>query len=480
MTTRSHSKAQADVATEKEKGEDRAVSLETREFELEKLEQAVRSREQRLKMHENTLREEMEKIEEARQKLEKDRDYFEREATKREIDLEGREQERELNLDNREAASQPPNLLNLTTESRYQRRSQGFEQSGDNSKIKISFREVTESIPYYDGYNIPLTRFTRACRRAREIIPPNAERDLTKLLINKLGNRAYSAVEDEPCDSISDLIDLLTGAFGSPKTVDQYRGELSTVFLKPFEHVLDYISRVKDLRTAILDMERREKHYLDPYFASQIDDLTARSFVDGLPLEYRIQIGPDTRMSHTQAFAAAKTIAKRRELDKQRESERRDTRYRPDERNARDTQYPTNVSYPRRYDTPSAYQRTTSDNYRVNNTTRQPVIRHSYSSPPTMRPRNNNNNNHDSYPNTRIEQRPVVTKTCNYCKRPGHTIDECRTREYNNKLRSHMPGNSPGPSGIRDAAPMATPKITRPMNQVSIEAQESNEIPNIE
>ncbi|KYN00580.1 hypothetical protein ALC62_08649 [Cyphomyrmex costatus] len=63
-------------------------------------------------------------------------------------------------------------------------------------------------------------------------------------------------------------------------------------------------------------MERREKRYLDPYFISQIDDLTTRSFIDGLPFEYRIQMGSEARMSHTSAFAAAKTISKRRELDK--------------------------------------------------------------------------------------------------------------------------------------------------------------------
>lgn len=123
----------------------------------------------------------------------------------------------------------------------------------DTPAPKVSFREATDSVPYFDGYKILLAQFTRACRRVREIIPPSAERNLTKLLINKLGRRAYYAVEDEPCSSVTELIDLLTDAFSTAKTLDQYRGELSIVFLKSGEHVLDYISRVKDLRTAILD-----------------------------------------------------------------------------------------------------------------------------------------------------------------------------------------------------------------------------------
>jgi len=37
---------------------------------------------------------------------------------------------------------------------------------------KVSFREATESVPYFDGYDIPLAQFVRACRRAEEIVPP--------------------------------------------------------------------------------------------------------------------------------------------------------------------------------------------------------------------------------------------------------------------------------------------------------------------
>lgn len=130
---------------------------------------------------------------------------------------------------------------------------------------------------YYDGYNIPLAQFTRAYRRAHEIIPASAERNLTKLLINKLTERAYYAVEGEPCDTVTELIDLLIGAFGSLKTLDQYCGELSTVFLRSNEHVFDYISRVKDIRTAILDAKRRDKKGLNPRFVAEINDLTAHA-----------------------------------------------------------------------------------------------------------------------------------------------------------------------------------------------------------
>ncbi|KYN17325.1 hypothetical protein ALC57_10390 [Trachymyrmex cornetzi] len=349
--------------------------------------------------------------------------------------------------------------------------------SHDGLNIKVSFREAMESVPYFDGYNIPLARFTRACRRAREIIPPTAERNLTKLLVNKLGNRAYYAVEDEPCETVSDLIDLLTGAFGSPKTLDQYRGELSTIFLKPGEHVLDYISRVKDLRTAILDTERREKRASDPHFINEIDSLTTRSFCDGLPFEYRIQMGPETRRRHTDAFAAAKAIAKRRELDKQREADRqRDTRYRADR--DRDNRFPAEMGRPLAHSTP---HRRESPPY-VNNSRYQANAPQQYksfaytperrfNSPQRRTPPHNNDSSIERHrtPNTNSFGNKEY---CKYCKIPGHRIEDCRKRQHNNNLREQ--GNANGPSRRQDVAPADEPKHTRPVNTIETKTEENN------
>ncbi|KYN01709.1 hypothetical protein ALC62_07494 [Cyphomyrmex costatus] len=369
--------------------------METREYELGRIEQAIREKEQRLKAHENSMRQQLEQIENGRRQLESDRDTFDRQTNKRELELEARErqinkQEQVIDDLQNEATALPPRCdvvkeTHFKTEYSHLPLPQGPQGIGPTDytpKLKVSFREVTESVPYFDGYNIPLSRFTRACRRAREIIPPNAERDLTKLLINKLGHRAYYAVEDEPCDSIIDLIDLLTGAFGPPGAVDKYRGEISTIYMKPKERILDYISRVKDLRTAIIDAERRERRYLDPYFITQIDDLTTRSFIDGLPFEYRIQMGSEARMTHTGAFAAAKAISKRRELDKQWESDRSDARYRSEyDRDSR----PINTRSPL---TPPTHQRPPRDFYR-DTSPRQPDTRRVEFSQLAPQPREN-------------------------------------------------------------------------------------------
>ncbi|KYN00135.1 hypothetical protein ALC62_09096 [Cyphomyrmex costatus] len=161
--TRSQGKADATVESEADKS--KLTALQTREYELERMERAIREKEQRLKAHENSMRKELDLIETARKQLESDRDNFDRQANKRELEFEAREQQinktQQSNLQD-EAAALPqfesrkeihfkPEYNNLMLP--------GVRQTDTTPTIKVSFREITETVPYYDGYNIPFIAF---------------------------------------------------------------------------------------------------------------------------------------------------------------------------------------------------------------------------------------------------------------------------------------------------------------------------------
>lgn len=333
------------------------------------------------------------------------------------------------------------------------------EDSAEISPIpKVSFREATESVPTFDGYNISLSQFVRACRRAKEIVPASSERNLTKLLINKLRGRAYYAVEDEPCETITQLIDLLTTGFGSPKTVDQYRGELSTVFIKPNEHMLDYISRVKELRAAIFDTERREKGFISNSLTKEIDKMTAKSFRDGLPLEYRLQMQLDDESDPFTIFGIAKALAKRHELDKQ----RYDTRPNNERISERHTFTPVGRPIAQSTPTRRLENNTNFRNEPIYRTTHRPVL----SRPTNEMP---NNQNQRNLPRTEFIHDPrsndnnYAEKWCRYCKNRGHEIEECRKREYNNSQKQQTSGNAQDPSRRPDAPRVDALRDSRPI-----------------
>jgi len=254
------------------------------------------------------------------------------------------------------------------------------------------------------------------------------------------------------------------------------------IYLKPYEHILDYISRVKELRTAILDAERRETGTILKGVEAEINTLTGRSFCKGLPLEYCLQMKESLYNKPFEAFSVAKTIAKEQELDKSRfgTRDRQDRAY-PQRQLApfappRDRYSDTR---PNRADQTQAVQ---SDYHRAkysrNSNQQQERPQNNY--PPAKFPPEYNNRSIRTIrdPSSGVTDTSNVNqeaKQCKYCKNFGHEISECRKREYNNARRNN-PGNSQGPArptgDARQGPPMQT---TRPVNPVDVIPVESIE-----
>jgi len=257
METRGKTKTSgqgSESATPPENLELRAQELATKEFELREIE-SMREREARLRSQKASLLQKLDEIEASKRTLEKEMESFHHKMATRELEVFARE--REIGKRWNDSDVTPIEATARTTPCEPTAPIfPGYAAPINRAPInnfdespapKVSFREATEFVPYFDGYNIPFAQFTSACRRAQDVIPPSAERNLTKLLINKLGRRTYYAA-DEPCDTVTELIDLLSDAFDTCKIPEQCRGELSMIHIKPGEHMLDYICRVKDLR----------------------------------------------------------------------------------------------------------------------------------------------------------------------------------------------------------------------------------------
>lgn len=110
-----------------------------------------------------------------------------------------------------------------------------------NESCEYTLKEAVNTIPVFDGNNITALQFSRACRRAREIVPPQAERTSVKLIITRLRGRAALAVEDELCDTVSSLCNRLKDVFEPRRSVDHFRGEMANIYMKSNKHVLDFL-----------------------------------------------------------------------------------------------------------------------------------------------------------------------------------------------------------------------------------------------
>lgn len=119
------------------------------------------------------------------------------------------------------------------------------------------------------------------------MVPRHQEPQLVELLMNKLRGHAFLAIEDSEVGSLNDFGNKLKDMFGPGKTVNEYKGELATIFQRPGEDILDYIERVKDLRLAIMNGERYE---YGTVFQDRIDRDTREAFVKGLPNEVYLRV----------------------------------------------------------------------------------------------------------------------------------------------------------------------------------------------
>lgn len=260
---------------------------------------------------------------------------------------------------------------------------------------KSYLRDALELVPKYDGHNIPIWQFARACKRAKETVPLIDEALFVRMLRNKLTHHAYLAVEDEIHATVDKFLDVLKRTFGSNRSANYYRGQLSIAYKKPAEHILDYIGRIKDLRTAVIEGDQTSfDRTLNEAEVTSIDSYALEAFYEGLPREYRTELRAEGYSNFTDACTKVITIDKR--------LEREEARYRN--------------------------SRTPRDNT-------QPQI---------QRQATENGSNLAATTNNTGGQ-----KICSYCKKMGHLIHECRKRQFNEHRfnNNSSNGNNSGPRG---------------------------------
>ncbi|XP_076396120.1 uncharacterized protein LOC143265820 [Megachile rotundata] len=243
--------------------------------------------------------------------------------------------------------------------------------------------------------------------------PPTLLTFTLKLIIGHLSGHAAAAVEDEKIDTVAELCNILRDIFGPQRIVDYYRGELTSIYMKNGEHVLDFITRVKDLRDAILDCDRGTPNI------DEINNFAKSCFIDGLMSPMRLEVKVVAAEPLKCVFREAISVFKRLELEKSRQGrtevrrvnfEQRDGA--PDwrsNRNFRENESPRRVDFGRRDQNPEWRERRLSS----------PPRRDSWKSTSPVPPRNYQAN-----------------RFCRYCNIPGHDLHECRKRRYNEQMRN--------------------------------------------
>ncbi|KAI4472232.1 hypothetical protein M0802_017030 [Mischocyttarus mexicanus] len=174
-------------------------------------------------------------------------------------------------------------------------------------------REATESIPKFNGHNIPLHQFINSCEDVASSLSAYPTPDVIKNIKRRLigdAERLTYGMEFLTIDSFTQTIKTI---FSQQKTFDEYRAELINLKQRPHENVTQYAARTLELRDSLLNSLRDQKPPKLDYSVAQEEASILEKFVKGLLQQIRIELRQAGYQTMAEAIGKAKTLEK--ELD---------------------------------------------------------------------------------------------------------------------------------------------------------------------
>ncbi|XP_043476360.1 GATA zinc finger domain-containing protein 14-like [Leptopilina heterotoma] len=156
---------------------------------------------------------------------------------------------------------------------------------------QVSLRDALETIPMFDGKNIPLSIFIESCLEAKSMLPDNAQvqTNLVKLIRSLISGEARRIIIGNNFNTVEQLTERLKQIYAPAKSVYQLQGELGAIYMWEHENVISYESRIAE---RILDAHRiSNENRVDEPFKASLDKTTVDYFSRGLRPEIEIRIG---------------------------------------------------------------------------------------------------------------------------------------------------------------------------------------------
>lgn len=402
-----------------------------------------------------------------------------------------------------------------------------------HSSQVISLRDALEVVPLFSGRNIPLGQFIEGCEEAKAMLPAESETSLVKLIRTRLTGEARRSGHGQSFNTINDVITFFEEIYAPSKTLLQLYGELGDVCQYSDEDVITYLNRVRDIGKQIADAYKLEHNgVIDEAYATQSGKDLTRYFVRGLKPDIRQGMGTVQNMKDARKkaidlerdladFDTLRRTTGRRERHEESNTNRvsgRPSRNHTERVNYVQTESITcqickkhghlanvcqyrfqqtlNQGNSRRWEvrqntggswtnTPDSRRSQGSWEPRgwqptVPTTSYQAENRRTWNQqlPPRQPPRQESGSRapFQSQPPTTLnntQQNTNESLMCRYCKNPGHVLEDCRKRIYNNTIRGQRnnQGNANG-LPIQDVERETTNNVmARPVMTIAAEEE---------
>lgn len=281
---------------------------------------------------------------------------------------------------------------------------------------------LLQLIPDFDtSKNTEVYRFVRSCDAAFQLASTQQQQLLLIYALNKIKGPGSSDVHAKQYVTWASLKAFLIQKFSQTKTLAHLNLELQSLFQNPNETITEYYLRVDLCRSKVI--EKLTAEVSDNTFEGQkttAEETALNVFINGLNSDIGTMLRTKTFSNLSDAANFAIQEEKIRNMNKARQD-----MYKGNQTNSR---------------TPH-----TTRTFFTTHQTQQVIP----------------NQTHTAQFNT---------KSCNYCKKPGHVISECRKRAYNNNLKNVRPSiTNPGP--IQQRALPAPPARVSNLNSQAAKVQ---------
>lgn len=283
---------------------------------------------------------------------------------------------------------------------------------------EVDINILIKFINKFDGNRDKLNSFLNNCSNAIKLASPNQQDILLKYIISQLEGRAEVACSIKDFDSWQQLEDFLKAQFGNKKHYAALLSDLQGCRQLNGETVNQFALKIESCLSKLLteiniSIPTRKKGELAGRVAA-MQDLALHTFVIGLNprLSTVVRCRDPETLNDAINFAVSEEKIYLASL-------------------GRNANFPSNNSNHTRF--------------------RQPQIK-----TPITQNRSYNNYNMPTFP-----PRPVNPIVCRYCKFPGHSIEACRKRQYNNskfKNNNYQPNLPSVPSRNQPIHAISSPE----------------------
>ncbi|XP_052749746.1 uncharacterized protein LOC128202073 [Galleria mellonella] len=283
--------------------------------------------------------------------------------------------------------------------------------SQQNIDVKPKFCEqnvplntLLQLIPDFDTTQSgQVYKFIRSCDSAFKLASLEQEEILLIYALNKISGNTSSDIHAKLYSNWDDLKTFLIQKFSQTKTLSHLNLELQSLFQKPNESVTEFFHRVDLCRNKIL--EKLTTEVVDATLIGRkttTEETALNVFINGLSSDIGVMLRTKGFDSLTHAGNFAIQEEKIRKMNTARQSLFKNSRITT-------PLYSNVVRQPPQINQPQIHK--PPDKHTINTNPRKFII-------------------------------------CNYCKKPGHHITNCRKRIFNNSRNNQFPRNNPTPARV--------------------------------